>query len=160
MFRVGIGYDIHAFSDEAANYIILGGEKIPYGRRIIAHSDGDVIFHSLTDALLGAVAQGSIGVHFSNRDDRWKDASSDIFVQYAYSFVKNDGYKVNNVDLIVICQEPKIMPHALNIKNNISKLLELEITQVNVKAVTGEGIGAIGRGEGIAAQVIVSLVKR
>jgi 2-C-methyl-D-erythritol 2,4-cyclodiphosphate synthase len=159
MFRVGIGYDIHRFSDEETTYIVIGGEKIPYGRKIIAHSDGDVIFHSLTDALLGAVGEGSIGVHFPNSDNRWSNATSSIFVQYAFLLVKKKGYRVNNIDLTVICQEPKIMPHAANIKGSISQLLEINADQVNVKAVTGEGIGAIGRGEGIAAQTIASLIK-
>ena len=96
MFRIGIGYDIHAFSDEATEYIMLGGIAIPFNRKIIAHSDGDVILHALTDGLLGAIAEGSIGVHFPNRDSKWKNASSSEFVKYTLALVHSKGYMISN----------------------------------------------------------------
>ena len=160
MFRIGIGYDVHAFSHELTNYIIIGGIAIPFNRKIIAHSDGDGVLHGVTDALLGAIAEGSIGVHFSNKDARWKNASSSEFVKYTLALVYNKGYIISNIDITVICHEPKIMPYSLEIRNNIAQLLQCDISQVNVKATTPEGLGALGRKEGIAAQVALLIIKR
>lgn len=160
MFKIGIGYDIHSFSDQSTDYIMIGGIKIPYTKSISAHSDGDVLLHSLTDAILGAIAEGSIGVHFPNTDDRWKNASSSEFIKYSYDLTLKKGYEIGNIDVIVICQEPKIMPYAINIRESIADLLKIDIDQINIKAVTPEGLGALGRREGIACQAAVLLIKR
>jgi 2-C-methyl-D-erythritol 2,4-cyclodiphosphate synthase len=160
MFKIGIGYDIHSFSEQSTDYIILGGIKIPYTKLISAHSDGDVLLHSLTDAILGAIAEGSIGVRFPNTDDRWKNASSSEFIKYSYDLALKKGYKISNIDVTVICQEPKIMPHAVNIRENISTMLKIDIDQINIKAVTPEGLGSLGRREGIACQAAILLIKR
>ncbi len=158
MYRIGIGYDVHAFDLlQGANnlYITLGGIQIPYKHRLIAHSDGDVVLHALTDAMLGSIAAGNIGAHFPPTDDKWKDVSSKVFVQHANSLINDKGYTIQNLDITVICQEPKIMPYSIRMRQNISLILNLEIDQVSVKAVTTEGLGALGRQEGIAAQAVV-----
>lgn len=161
MYRVGIGYDVHAFDNNLEDdaKIYLCGVQIPHKYRVIAHSDGDVALHAITDALLGSVAEGSIGVHFPPTDIKWKNASSEIFVRYAYELLTKKGYKIQNLDLTIICQAPKIMPYALDMRRNLSSLLNLNLEQINVKAVTTEGLGAIGRGEGVATQVIVMVKK-
>ena len=159
MFRIGIGYDVHAFSSEACQWIIIGGIKIPHNRKIIAHSDGDVVLHALTDAMLGAMAEGSIGVHFPNTDEKWKNASSGTFIQYSANLMTKRGYKVGNIDLTVISHEPKIMPYALDIRKAIANLLQINIEDINIKAVTPERLGALGRKEGIACQAAVLLIK-
>ena len=160
MFRIGIGYDIHAFSDEVTDYIMLGGIEIPFKRKIIAHSDGDVILHALTDGLLGAIAEGSIGVHFPNTDNKWKKASSSEFVKYTLALVYSKGYMISNVDITVISHEPKIMPYAVEIRSKIADLIQCDISQVNVKATTPEGLGTLGRREGIASQAAALIIKR
>ena len=159
MFKIGIGYDVHAFSSETCKWIIIGGIKIPHNRKIIAHSDGDVVLHALTDAMLGAMAEGSIGVHFPNTDEKWKNASSGTFIQYSANLMTKKGYKVGNIDLTVISHEPKIMPYALDIRKAIASLLQINIADINIKAVTPERLGALGRKEGIACQAAVLLIK-
>lgn len=159
MFRIGIGYDIHRFSTETCQTIIIGGIEIPYIRKIIAHSDGDILLHALTDAMLGAVAEGSIGIHFPNTDDKWQGVSSSHFIKYSANLIIQKGYKIGNIDITVICHEPKIMPYAIDMRKKISNLLEIETDQINVKAVTPENLGSLGRKEGIACQAIVLLIK-
>lgn len=160
MFRIGIGYDIHSFSYEETDYIMLGGVAIPFNRKIIAHSDGDVILHALTDGLLGAIAEGSIGVHFPNTDKKWKNASSSEFVKYTLALMHSKDYIISNVDITVISHEPKVMPYSLEIRKNIAQLIQCDISQVNVKATTPERLGALGRKEGIASQAAVLIIKR
>ncbi len=157
MFRVGIGYDVHAFTK--GDYVILGGVKIPYSKSITAHSDGDVIFHALTDAMLGTIAAGSIGTHFPPSEPQWENANSEIFLTHAYNLIIDKGYEICNIDLIVVCEEPKIMPYAIDIRKKISFILSLDINNINIKAVTTEKLGALGRKEGIAVQAIVALYK-
>jgi 2-C-methyl-D-erythritol 2,4-cyclodiphosphate synthase len=159
MYRVGIGYDVHAFDHSNGDHVTICGIKISHKYKLLAHSDGDVAFHALTDAMLGSVAEGSIGVHFPPTDSQWKDVSSETFVRHAHKLVIQKGYEIQNIDLTIICQAPKIMPHALEMRENISKILNLKMDQINIKAVTTEGLGALGREEGIAAQAIVLITK-
>jgi 2-C-methyl-D-erythritol 2,4-cyclodiphosphate synthase len=162
MYRIGIGYDVHAFDfkkNTHNSYITLCGIQIPYKHKLLAHSDGDVVLHALTDAMLGSIAAGNIGTHFPPTNDQWKDIGSEFFIKHANALINDKGYTIQNLDITVICQEPKIMPYAIKMRQNISLILNLEIDQVSVKAVTTEGLGALGRQEGIAAQAIVLIHK-
>ena len=159
MYRVGFGYDVHAFDLKRGDYVTICGIKIPHKYKLLAHSDGDIALHALTDAILGSVAEGSIGIHFPPTDPKWKDANSEEFVRHAQKLLIQKGYGIQNIDITIICQAPKIMPHALQMRENIARILDLETEQVNIKAVTTEGLGALGREEGIAAQAIVLVHK-
>lgn len=153
---VGFGFDVHAFDEEhtgAAQYFYLAGVKISHSKPIKAHSDGDILFHALTDAILGAIGGGSIGEHFPPSHQKWRNCSSAVFVQHALGLMKQQKGKMHNVDCTIICQNPKIMPYAAAIKESLAIILSLPIQRINVKAVTTEWLGFIGRGEGIAVQV-------
>ena len=158
MIRVGLGYDVHKFSEQTGDYNVkLGGVSIPSKKFIIAHSDGDVLLHALTDALLGAIAQGDIGDHFPPTDDKWKDVSSDLFVKHSLSLLEEMNGELNNVDITVICETPKLMNYKKEMKYNIAQILKISHTQVNVKATTTEKLGFTGRKEGIAVQAICAV---
>ena len=154
--RLGNGFDVHAF--EAGKFVILGGIKIPHTFKLCGHSDADVVLHAITDAIFGALADGDIGTHFPPDDKKWKDASSDIFLKYAQELAKGRNFKIGNVDCTVICEEPKIKPHAELIKKNIQNILNLNKDRVSVKATTSEKLGFTGREEGIAALATVTLI--
>ena len=148
--RVGNGVDFHKFAPEIGDlHIMLGGIKIPHKQKLLAHSDGDVILHSMCDAIFGAIASGNIGSHFPPSDSNWKDAESKIFLEYAYQLLKKAGGEIVNFDFTVMGENPKIMPHAIAIRENISKILGLETSRISIKAVTTEAMGFLGRGEGI-----------
>ena len=154
--RLGNGFDVHAF--EAGKFVILGGIKIPHTFKLCGHSDADVVLHAITDAIFGALAEGDIGTHFPPDNDKWKDASSDIFLKYALKLAKGRNFKIGNVDCTVICEKPKIKPHAELIKTNIQNILNLTMDRVSIKATTSEKLGFTGREEGIAALATVTLV--
>ena len=154
--RLGNGFDVHAF--EAGKFVILGGIKIPHTFKLCGHSDADVVLHAITDAIFGALAEGDIGTHFPPDDDKWKDASSDIFLKYAQKLAKSKNFKIGNVDCTVICEKPKIKPHAELIKTNIQNILDLNKDRVSIKATTSEKLGFTGREEGIAALATVTLI--
>ena len=154
--RLGNGFDVHAF--EAGKFVILGGIKIPHTFKLCGHSDADVVLHAITDAIFGALAEGDIGTHFPPDDDKWKDASSDIFLKYAQKLAKGKNFKIGNVDCTVICEKPKIKPHAELIKTNIQNILNLNMDRVSIKATTSEKLGFTGREEGIAALATVTLI--
>ncbi|AXW85433.1 2-C-methyl-D-erythritol 2,4-cyclodiphosphate synthase [Anaplasma marginale] len=156
-FRVGIGYDVHGFADSPPEngHIVLCGVEIAFHRKIKAHSDGDVGTHALVDALLGCVGEGSIGEHFPNTDPRWENMSSTHFLLEAQSKALAKGYAVLNFDLTIVCELPKIIPHVPKMKLFMSKLLSIDASAINIKAVTTEKLGFIGRGEGIAAHAVV-----
>ena len=154
--RLGNGFDVHAF--EAGKFVILGGIKIPHTFKLCGHSDADVVLHAITDAIFGALAEGDIGTHFPPDNDKWKDASSDIFLKYAQKLAKGRNFKIGNVDCTVICEKPKIKPHAELIKTNIQNILNLNKDRVSIKATTSEKLGFIGREEGIAALATVTLI--
>lgn len=156
-FRIGQGFDVHAFGE--GDHVMLGGVRVPHARGIVAHSDGDVVLHALCDAMLGALALGDIGRHFPPSDPQWKGADSRAFVRHCDHLVRNLGWKVGNVDITVICERPKVGPHADEMRRLIALDLGIGIDEVSVKATTTEKLGFTGRGEGIAAQAVCLLVR-
>jgi 2-C-methyl-D-erythritol 2,4-cyclodiphosphate synthase len=157
MMRIGSGFDVHAFGD--GDHVILGGVRIPHTQGLIAHSDGDVVLHALCDAILGALALGDIGKHFPPSDEKWRDADSRDLLRHCLVLVQEKGYVLNNADITIICEQPKIAPHAEQMRKNIAEDCQVDIGQISVKATTTESLGFTGRGEGIAAQAVVLLVK-
>ena len=153
--RVGTGFDVHRLVKGGG--VTLGGIEIAHDRRLAGHSDADVALHALTDALLGAVAKGDIGDHFPPSDPQWKGASSDRFLAHAVALLHDDGGVVNNADVTIICERPRIGPHRAEIRANVARLLKVGIERVSVKATTTERLGFTGREEGVAAQAIVSV---
>lgn len=154
-FRIGQGYDVHAFGE--GEKIVLGGVVIPYEKGLVAHSDGDVLLHALSDALLGAIAAGDIGKHFPDTDAAYKGADSRTLLRLVYAKVKAAGYKLVNTDMTIVAQAPKMAPHIANMAANIAADLESDAGQVNVKATTTEKLGFTGRKEGIACDAVVLL---
>lgn len=155
--RIGQGFDVHAFGD--GDHVMLGGVRVPHARGMLAHSDGDVALHALCDAILGALALGDIGKHFPPSDDHWKGADSRTFLRHCDALVRERGWKVGNCDLTVVCERPKVGPHALAMREAIAADLGIEIDRVSVKATTTETLGFTGRSEGIAAQAVCLLVR-
>ena len=157
MIRIGHGFDVHAFGE--ARPLIIGGIEVPYHTGFIAHSDGDVALHALTDALLGAMALGDIGKLFPDTDMQYKNADSRALLREAYLQVQEKGYCVGNVDITIIAQAPKMRPYIDKMRTVIAQDLNCSIEQVNVKATTTEKLGFTGRGEGIATEAVALLVK-
>jgi 2-C-methyl-D-erythritol 2,4-cyclodiphosphate synthase len=155
--RVGIGLDAHAFSDEAA--LVLGGVDFPGERGLAGHSDGDVVAHALIDALLGAAGRGDIGELFPSGDPQWLDASSMRLLQRAYEVVKGDGFELVNADCVLIGEEPRIAPVRETMRARLAGALGVGPDQVAVRATTTDRLGFTGRGEGLAAQAVVLLVR-
>ncbi|MFI4977474.1 MAG: 2-C-methyl-D-erythritol 2,4-cyclodiphosphate synthase [Solirubrobacterales bacterium] len=155
MTLTGIGYDSHRLS--AGCRLVLGGVEIPHDRGLEGHSDADVLTHAVIDALLGAAGQGDIGEHFSDSDERWRDADSMRLLQAVVEMVMAEGLEIVNVDCTVIMETPKLAPHRPAIRASLARALGLQATRVNVKASTGEGMGFVGRGEGVAALAVASL---
>ena len=158
MIRIGHGFDVHAFGEDRP--LIIGGVEVPYHTGFIAHSDGDVALHALTDALLGAVALGDIGKLFPDTDMHYKNAYSRKLLIEAYRQVLATGYKVGNVDVTIIAQAPKMRPYIDQMRQAIAEDLQCDMSQVNVKATTTEKLGFTGRSEGIACEAVALLVKR
>ncbi len=157
MIRIGHGFDVHAFSEQGP--LIIGGVSIPYEKGLLAHSDGDVALHALTDALLGAAALGDIGKLFPDTDMAYKGANSRGLLIEAYRQVRATGYQVGNVDVTIIAQAPKMRPYIDQMRQAIADDLGCDINQVNVKATTTEKLGFTGRGEGIACEAVALLIK-
>ena len=157
MIRVGQGYDVHRFGD--GDSIILGGVTIPYNQGLIAHSDGDVVLHALSDAILGAAALGDIGKHFPDTDPQFKGANSRVLLRHVYKVVQDKGYKLINADITIIAQAPKMSPHTAAMCQNIADDLQVAVDCINVKATTTEKLGFEGRKEGIAVQAVVLIEK-
>lgn len=153
--RIGSGIDVHAFGP--GDFIMLGGVRIPHSHGVVAHSDGDVVLHALCDALLGAAGLGDIGHHFSDSDPQWKGADSARFVASVLALLRARRLAVANVDLTVLAQAPKIAPYREAMRRQIAQLLAVGVERVNIKATTTEGLGFLGRAEGIAAQAVVLL---
>ena len=153
--RIGSGIDVHAFGP--GDFIMLGGVRIPHSHGVVAHSDGDVVLHALCDALLGAAGLGDIGQHFSDSDPQWKGVDSARFVASVLALLRARRLAVANVDLTVLAQAPKIAPYREAMRRQIAQLLEVGAERVNIKATTTEGLGFLGRAEGIAAQAVVLL---
>lgn len=155
--RIGQGYDVHAFGD--GDHVMLGGVRVPHDRGLLAHSDGDVVLHALCDAMLGALALGDIGRHFPPSDPRWKGVDSRAFVRHCDALLRERGWKLVNADVTVICERPKVGPHAGAMRALIAQDTGVDIDAISVKATTSESLGFIGRGEGIAAQAVCLLVR-
>jgi 2-C-methyl-D-erythritol 2,4-cyclodiphosphate synthase len=153
--RVGIGVDAHAL--ERGVPLVLGGVRLDYDRGLAGHSDGDVLAHALTDAVLGAAGLGDIGEHFPDADERWRGADSIELLEAVVALVRSSGLSLVNVDCTVVMQAPKLAPHREAIRTRLAAALGLALERVNVKASTGERIGFVGRGEGVAALAVASL---
>ncbi len=158
MIRIGHGFDVHKFGGEGP--VIIGGVSVPYEQGLIAHSDGDVALHALSDALLGAIAAGDIGRHFPDTDDKWKGADSRELLKDVYRRVKEQGYRLGNADITIIAQAPKMAPYIKAMCAVIAEDLETDISNINVKATTSERLGFTGRKEGIATEAVVLLFKQ
>ncbi len=156
-FRVGQGIDVHAIG--TGDFVTLCGVRIDCGFSLIGHSDADVAYHALTDALLGAIAAGDIGTHFPPTDPQWKGAASHIFVERAYQLVREGQWDILNMDVTIICERPKILPHRPAMIKKLAQIFNLEAERISVKATTTEKLGFTGRGEGIASLAIVTLGK-
>jgi 2-C-methyl-D-erythritol 4-phosphate cytidylyltransferase/2-C-methyl-D-erythritol 2,4-cyclodiphosphate synthase len=158
--RIGCGFDAHRFCDPKENennYIMLGCVQIPYSQSIDAHSDGDVVLHSIIDALLGAIGVGDIGLYFPPSDNKWKNADSKDFIIYTHNLIKDRGGQIINIDVTIICEKPHISPYRDQIRESIATVLELDQSRINIKATTTEKMGFTGRKEGIAVQAVAGI---
>ncbi|CDG89968.1 2-C-methyl-D-erythritol 2,4-cyclodiphosphate synthase [Xenorhabdus bovienii] len=155
--RIGHGFDVHKFGGERP--LVIGGVRIPYEQGLIAHSDGDVALHAATDALLGAVALGDIGKLFPDTDPAFKGADSRELLKEAYRRIRKKGYRIGNLDITIIAQAPKMLPHIPQMRVNLAEDLECHMDDINVKATTTEKLGFVGRKEGIACEAVALLVK-
>ncbi|MEP2642750.1 2-C-methyl-D-erythritol 2,4-cyclodiphosphate synthase [Roseobacter sp.] len=155
--RLGNGFDVHAFG--AGDHVILCGVKIPHNQGLVGHSDADVALHTITDAIYGALAQGDIGQHFPPSDPQWKGMASDVFLRHAVALAGDMGFEIGNVDCTLICEHPKIGPHADPMRARVGQIMGLTVDRVSVKATTSEKLGFTGRGEGIACIATATLVK-
>lgn len=153
--RVGMGYDVHRLTE--GRKLIIGGVCIPYDKGLLGHSDADVLLHAISDALLGAAALGDIGKHFPDTDPEYKDADSLILLKRVGELLEREFYMIENIDATIIAQAPKMRPYIDAMRDNIAKALGIDISQVNVKATTEEGLGFTGSGEGISAQAVCML---
>ncbi len=153
--RIGLGYDVHKLVENRD--LILGGVTIPYEKGLLGHSDADVLVHAIMDSLLGAAALGDIGKHFPDTDDTYKGISSIKLLEHVGGLLKDNNYKIGNIDATIIAQKPKMLPHIPKMVENISSALKIEGNRINVKATTEEGLGFTGSGEGISSQSICLL---
>jgi 2-C-methyl-D-erythritol 4-phosphate cytidylyltransferase/2-C-methyl-D-erythritol 2,4-cyclodiphosphate synthase len=158
MIRIGTGYDVHRLAE--GEELWLCGVRIEHDKGLAGHSDADVGLHAVVDAILGAVAAGDIGQHFPPSDPRWKGAPSEKFILHAVALAEDAGYRVGNVDVTLICEAPKIGPHRETMRGKLATLLNVDVAQISVKATTTERLGFTGRGEGIAAQAVATLISR
>ena len=156
--RIGHGYDVHAFDDNRP--LILGGMEIPHDRGLKGHSDADVVLHTITDAILGALALGDIGKFFPDTDDKYKGADSKVLLSEVVEMMTDKGYEIGNIDVVVIAERPKLRAHIDTMRENVAGLLLTDIGNVNIKATTSEKLGFTGREEGIASEAVVLLNKQ
>lgn len=152
-FRTGLGYDAHRLV--TGRKLILGGIEIPSEKGLDGHSDADILLHALTDALLGAAAQGDIGEFFPPTDPQWRNAASSIFLQHAAELLQSYGWKVVNVDAVIVIERPKILPYRDRMRENIGSILQVDPDVISIKAKTGEGVGPVGTGQLAEAHVVV-----
>lgn len=155
--RIGHGYDVHRLVE--GRKLILGGVEIPYEKGLLGHSDADVLVHAIMDAILGAAALGDIGRHFPDTDEKFKGADSLKLLKEVKKLIELKGYSLSNIDATIIAQKPKLMPYIEKMRENISKTLNINIDDINIKATTEEGLGFTGSGEGISAHAVALLVK-
>ena len=156
MFRIGFGNDIHRLVK--GKPLILGGVEIPADKGAVGHSDADALLHAITDAILGALALGDIGSHFSDKDAHWKDADSFVFLKHTIELMKEKGFRVVNVDSTISLEKPKLRPFIDKMRENLARMLETELNCISIKAKTGEGLDAIGKEQAIKAESVVLLV--
>ena len=152
MFRIGHSVDIHRLVENRK--LMLGGIEIPYELGLLGHSDADVLLHAIMDALLGAAALGDIGKHFPDTDPKWEGVNSQVILEACWQMMDEKGYKIGNVDSLVLIERPKMAPHIEAMRANFAKALHCDISQISVKATRGEGMGFVGRGEGVLAQAV------
>jgi 2-C-methyl-D-erythritol 2,4-cyclodiphosphate synthase len=155
--RLGNGFDVHAFG--AGDHVTLCGITVPHSHGLVGHSDADVGMHAVTDAIYGALAQGDIGHHFPPSDPQWKGAESRIFLIHAVELSKSQGFSISNVDCTLICEFPKVGPHAIAMRTEMARIMGMDLDRVSVKATTSERLGFTGRGEGIACIATCTLLK-
>ncbi len=151
--RIGQGIDVHAFGP--GDHVVIGGVRIAHTQGVVAHSDGDVAIHALCDAILGALALGDIGTHFPPSDERWRNADSRTFLRYCAQLMRETSFVIGNADISIVCELPKIAPHAQAMRTNLAADLNCAIDRISVKATTSEKLGLTGRGEGLAAFAVV-----
>ncbi len=154
--RLGNGYDVHKFG--AGDHVVLCGVKVPHDHGLVGHSDADVGMHAITDAIYGALAAGDIGRHFPPSDPQWKGAASEIFLKHAVQMARDAGFVISNVDCTLVCEFPKIGPHAEAMRAALADIMDLPVEDISVKATTSEKLGFTGRGEGIASLATAALV--
>ncbi len=154
-WRTGLGFDVHAFAPDRP--LVLCGVRIPHELGLAGHSDADAAFHAITDAILGTIAAGDIGSHFPPSDERWRDADSAVFLRHAVELLAGKGGRIENVDLVIVCERPKIGPYREAMARRTAEILGITADRVGIKATTSERLGFTGRGEGIAAQAVVSV---
>jgi len=157
VLRIGIGFDIHRL--EEGRKLIIGGIEIPSEKGFLAHSDGDIFFHALTDAILGALCIGDIGELFPDKDERWKNADSKIFLQEAYRLMKKEKYNILNIDAVIVIEKPKLLPYREKIRENTAKILNISKNQIFLKAKTNEKLDAVGENKGASCIAVVLLKK-
>lgn len=153
--RVGLGFDAHAFAE--GRRLVLGGVEVPHGRGLAGHSDADVLVHALMDALLGACGERDIGVHFPDNDPAYADISSVVLLEEVVGMIRERGYRVVNADCVVVAQEPRLSPYVERMRGILAETMRIDVERVGLKPTTTEGMGFIGRGEGIAALAVVLL---
>lgn len=158
MLRIGNGYDVHRLVE--GRKLILGGVEIPHLKGILGHSDGDVLVHAIMDALLGSLALGDIGQHFPDTSNEYKDIDSMILLERVFNLIKEKGYRVVNLDCVIVAQKPKLKPYLEEMRQKISKVLETQISNISVKATTEEKLGFTGNEEGIKSYCVVLLEKK
>ena len=156
-YRIGHGYDVHRFGD--GDFIVLGGVKIPHNHGFIAHSDGDVLIHSLCDALLGSIAAGDIGQHFPDTDEKYKNIESSVLLSEVNQRLQQAQFSIANIDITVVAQAPKMSPHIPSMREHLAQVLNISQSQINIKATTTEGLGFTGREEGIAVHTVIMVCR-
>lgn len=156
--RIGHGYDVHRLVENRS--LIMGGVHIPFELGLLGHSDADVVLHAAMDAILGALALGDIGKHFSDQDARFKDIDSQLLMKEVYRMMDDEQYFIGNMDITIVAQKPKIAPHIQSMRENIARLLHCKLSQINVKATTEEGLGFTGHMEGISCHTVCLLLKK
>ncbi|MBG0006434.1 2-C-methyl-D-erythritol 2,4-cyclodiphosphate synthase [Clostridioides difficile] len=154
--RIGLGYDVHKLTEDRK--LIIGGVEIPHDKGLLGHSDADVLIHTIMDSILGALALGDIGKHFPDTDEEYKGADSMKLLEHVYNLITSKGYKIGNIDSTIIAQSPKMAPYIESMRSNISKVLNTDIDNINIKATTEEGLGFTGAKQGIASQSICLLL--
>jgi len=156
-YRIGIGFDVHAFADNRK--LIIGGVDIPFEKGLAGHSDADVLLHAISDALLGSISAGDIGQHFPDTDPKYKNANSLTLLKHVYELVQHKGYSIGNIDAVITAQRPKLASHIPLMQKNISDILQTEIENISIKATTTEKLGFVGREEGLSAFASVLIIK-